>query len=196
MIFLVDGSTSIKANQFDSMKVFMESVVKETTVGKKLTRFGVILYSTNPKVEFTLNQFYTKKKVLNAIRSLTNRTEGDTYTSKALEYSSQYFDAANGGRGALDVPQILFVISDGGASDPQDLVAKSNALRDKGIRVISIGVDKANKAQLEIMAGGDTSRVFYVNDFDALEGLYKNSQISHVLCSITKPGEQSIYLSI
>uniref|UniRef100_A0A3Q0T242 VWFA domain-containing protein n=1 Tax=Amphilophus citrinellus TaxID=61819 RepID=A0A3Q0T242_AMPCI len=184
IIFLVDGSTSITAEKFRSMQKFMQSVVNQTTVGKDLTHFGVILYSTEPKSVFTLSEYSSRQEVSQAILALIS-PKGDTYTGKALKYSLQFFDAKYGGRAELKVPQILMVITDGDATDRYSLVEPSVALRKKGVDVISIGVEGANKTQLEIMAGYDDSKVFYVDNFAALEKLYKN--ITEVLCKSTKP---------
>ncbi|XP_028297954.1 collagen alpha-6(VI) chain isoform X2 [Gouania willdenowi] len=183
IIFLVDGSTSITLEKFRSMQKFMVSMVNQTTVGTNLTRFGVILYSTEPNSVFTLNQHSSKKEVTNAIAVL-RPPYGDTYTGKALDYCLQYFEPRHGGRHALQVPQILMVITDGDATDRNSLVAPSVALRQKGVTVFGIGVEGANKTQLEIMASNDASRVFYVDNFDALETLHMN--ISQVLCESTK----------
>ncbi|XP_068178959.1 collagen alpha-6(VI) chain isoform X2 [Antennarius striatus] len=184
IIFLVDGSTSITLSKFRSMQKFMASTVNQTTVGKDLTRFGVIMFSNEPKSIFTLNQYTSKRDVLNAIMALKSPF-GDTYTSKALAYALDFFDESHGGRAALKVPQILMVITDGDATDSNNLAPPSEALRDKGIGVFSIGVEGAIKDQLDIISGGDTSKVFYVDNFDALETLHMN--ISHVLCNSTKP---------
>ncbi|KAK2845177.1 hypothetical protein Q5P01_011836 [Channa striata] len=184
IIFLVDGSTSITPSKFNSMQTFMLSIVNQTTVGQNLTRFGVILYSTDPKSVFTLKKYQTKHAVQTAISAL-NSPSGDTFTGKALEYSRQFFSAEHGGRAKLRVPQILMVITDGDATDQYSLAAPSEALRKDGISVFSIGVEGANKDQLEIMAGHNTDRVFYVDNFSALETLYKN--ITDVLCTSTKP---------
>ncbi|XP_011603520.2 collagen alpha-6(VI) chain isoform X2 [Takifugu rubripes] len=184
IIFLVDGSTSITQPKFRSMLKFMASMVNQTTVGSDLTRFGVILYSNDANSMFTLKQYSAKREVLQAIAALKSPL-GDTYTGKALTYSLQFFNEEHGGRAALQVPQILMVITDGDATDRNRLVPPSLALQNQGISVFSIGVEGANKTQLEIMAGGDRSKVFYVDNFDALENLYKN--ITHVLCNSTKP---------
>ncbi|KAM8868890.1 LOW QUALITY PROTEIN: collagen alpha-6(VI) chain-like [Spinachia spinachia] len=181
IIFLVDGSTSITLKKFRSMQKFMASMVNQTRVRKDLTRFGVILYSNNPQSVFTLNQYNSKQAVLNAISALSS-PYGDTYTGKALTYSLQFFNNTNGGRAALQVLQILMVIIDGDATDRNNLVAPAESLKDRGISVFSIGVEGANKSQLEIMSGHE---IFYVDNFDALENLYRN--ITHVLCNSTKP---------
>uniref|UniRef100_A0A3Q2Y9S9 VWFA domain-containing protein n=1 Tax=Hippocampus comes TaxID=109280 RepID=A0A3Q2Y9S9_HIPCM len=173
IIFLVDGSTSITLDKFQSMQKFMSSMVSQTTVGKDLTRFGVILFSSEPKSVFTLNQYESKRDVLKAISALKS-PYGDTYTGKALEYALPFFNTDNGGRAALNVPQILMVITDGDATDQNNLRQPSVALRDKGITVFSIGVEGAIRDQLEIMANHDSSRVFYVDNFAALETLHKN----------------------
>lgn len=168
----------------------MNSVVSKTTVGSDLTQFGLILYSNDPESFLTLNKCKSKQDILNAIQGAVP-PRGETYTSKALNYSLQFFNAEHGGRKASKVPQILMVITDGEATDSSQLQESSDKLRKAGVTVISIGVESERKEeqrrQLEIMAGGDSSKVFSVNNFKALETLYKN--ISSALCNSTKPGK-------
>uniref|UniRef100_A0A669BJK6 Collagen type VI alpha 6 chain n=1 Tax=Oreochromis niloticus TaxID=8128 RepID=A0A669BJK6_ORENI len=165
IIFLVDGSESMTEEQFKSTKSFLASVVNQNTVGENLTRFGVILYSRTAKSEFTLKEIYSKGKVLEALQQLV-QPKGGTYTGAALAYSLPYFNAEHGGRRAIRVPQILMVITDGDSRDSDRLKAESDALRQNGITVISIGVEGANRSELETMAGGDTSKVFFVDNFE------------------------------
>uniref|UniRef100_A0A8C7CZA0 VWFA domain-containing protein n=1 Tax=Oncorhynchus kisutch TaxID=8019 RepID=A0A8C7CZA0_ONCKI len=183
IIFLVDGSTSISSDNFDIMKNFMKSVVNETSVGEKQTRYGLIVFSDNPESKFTLNEYKSKRDVNSAITKL-REPSGDTYTGKALKYSLGYFGAQYGGRKALNVPQWLMVITDGEATDPYSLAGPAKELRDNGIIVYSIGVVGANKQELELMAG-DTNKVFFVDDFHKLDTLHKN--ISFEFCQTSKP---------
>uniref|UniRef100_A0A8C7CPZ8 VWFA domain-containing protein n=1 Tax=Oncorhynchus kisutch TaxID=8019 RepID=A0A8C7CPZ8_ONCKI len=185
IIFLVDGSTSISSDNFDIMKNFMKSVVNETSVGEKQTRYGLIVFSDNPESKFTLNEYKSKRDVNSAITKL-REPSGDTYTGKALKYSLGYFGAQYGGRKALNVPQWLMVITDGEATDPYSLAGPAKELRDNGIIVYSIGVVGANKQELELMAG-DTNKVFFVDDFHKLDTLHKN--ISFEFCQTSKPGK-------
>lgn len=180
----MDGSTSIDY-RFGSIQKFMESVVKQSTVGKDLTRFGVIVFANNPQTIFTLGDYTSKREVIQAIRELEH-PNGDTHTGKALTHSLEDFKKERGGRAALQVPQILMLITDGNATYPDNLPGPATALRDNGISVFAIGVEGATEKELKLIAGGDSSKVFYVNNFKALETLYRN--ISEVLCSNTKPG--------
>ncbi|XP_041649550.1 collagen alpha-6(VI) chain-like isoform X2 [Cheilinus undulatus] len=180
IIFLVDGSRSISSEDFKSMKKFMTSLVNQTNVGKDNVRFGAIMFGDDPHNVFTLKEYQSKREVLRAIAALISLGE-NTYTSKALEFTLPYFNAEHGGRADLHVPQILLVITDGDATDAVNLVPPSKALQDARINVFSVGVGKLNQTQLKIMAGNDQSRVFNVDNFKALEGLYKN--ISQELCN-------------
>uniref|UniRef100_A0AAY4A7Z5 VWFA domain-containing protein n=1 Tax=Denticeps clupeoides TaxID=299321 RepID=A0AAY4A7Z5_9TELE len=182
MMFLVDGSSSIDPSQFRIMQRFMISIVNSTIVGEKLVRFGAIVYSNRPESKFTLDQYTTNKEVRQAISDLQH-PGGDTYTAEALEYSLAYFGAAHGGRGAEHVPQILFVITDGEATDSEKLPEASQRLLNSGISVYGIGVAAAPEKELLIMTG-DQRKVFHVENYQALEGLYKN--ISQELCNETK----------
>ncbi|XP_035862083.1 collagen alpha-3(VI) chain-like [Sander lucioperca] len=188
VIFLVDSSKSIDDTEYGSMRIFMESIVKQTTVGKDMTRFGLISYSNQPQSHFSLHDYDSKRKVLAALPK-QKPTEGDTHTGEALQFSLQYFNAAHGGRKAFNVPQILMVITDGAATNPYILKEHSDALRDNGIIVISVGVKEANIDQLETMAGGDKSKVFFVDNFKALETLYET--MSSAFCKSTKPACKS-----
>lgn len=163
----------------------MESVVNQTTVGKELTHFGVIVFADNPQTVFNLGDYTSKREVIQAIRDL-KKPNGNTYTGKALTHSLEHFKEEHGGRADLQVPQILMLITDGSATNPNNLQGPATTLRDNRISVFAIGVKDANEKELELIAGGDSSKVFYVDNFKALENLYRN--ISEVLCESTKPG--------
>ncbi|KAK1172363.1 collagen alpha-6(VI) chain-like [Acipenser oxyrinchus oxyrinchus] len=183
LIFLVDGSSSIDPEQFKSMQNFMMSVVNSSEVGEKKVRFGAVLYSNSPEEMFLLNQYYTKAEVRNAISKMKAKG-GDTYTANALRFTRDRFTQAYGGRKISQVPQILMVITDGEATDRIALPAMSRAMREEGISIYGVGVANANKQELEELVGGK-EKVFYVDNYQALEELHKN--ISKVLCNESIP---------
>ncbi|XP_037310495.2 collagen alpha-6(VI) chain-like [Pungitius pungitius] len=178
IIFLVDTSKSISKTQFKDMQTFMKTVVNQTKVGQENTRFGLLSYSTTPTRHFDLKDHDCKLDVLKGI-DIKNPERDDTYTSRALNFSLEFFDAKYGGRRERGVPQILMVITDGEATDPYDLKKNSDALRKRGVNVVSIGVKNALKTELEIMAD-DPSKVFFVDNFEELSTLYR--QMSNIFC--------------
>ncbi|XP_030638997.1 collagen alpha-6(VI) chain-like [Chanos chanos] len=183
VIFLVDGSSSILPEDFESMKRFMTSVVNNTQVGENRVRFGTILFSNTAQSSFSLNQYYSRRQVRDAINALT-APRGDTYTAQAMQYSLAYFGPEHGGRGAAHIPQMLFVITDGEATDPHNLPTRSSELRKNEISVYGIGVKGAKRSELEIITG-DEKKVFYVDNYAELEALHVN--ISKVVCNSSMP---------
>ncbi|XP_062395792.1 collagen alpha-6(VI) chain-like [Sardina pilchardus] len=184
MIFLVDGSSSITAAEYKSMQRFMTSLVNSTNIGENRVRFGAIVYSDKAESKFTLNQYDTAKEVREAITTIV-KPGGNTYTGRALQYTLEYFGKQHGGRREEDVPQILFIITDGAATDPVLLPVWSREILSYNITIYAIGVAGAEQSELEIMTGGDKRKVFYVGDYDALEVLHNN--ISSELCKDIKP---------
>ncbi|KAI4890693.1 hypothetical protein NFI96_033753 [Prochilodus magdalenae] len=183
VVFLVDGSSSIAPKDFESMKVFMNSMVSGTEVGQDNVRFCSIVYSDAPEAKFPLNRYNSKREVQQAISGILS-PGGNTYTAKALQYSLAYFDKANGGRAENGIPQMMFVITDGEATDPHDLSKAADALHNRGVSVYGIGVAQAKRSELEIITK-DSKKVFEVTDFEALKALRQN--ISSVLCKESKP---------
>ncbi|XP_074540330.1 collagen alpha-6(VI) chain-like [Halichoeres trimaculatus] len=183
IIFLVDGSRSIGDEDFGKMQNFMAAIVKNMTVGKDLTQFGAIVYSDVPELVFPLNRYDSKKGILDAIKTLKHPKER-TYTGNALNYSREFFGREHGGRRQDKVPQILLVITDGEAHQPENLKPTSDQLRSDKVTVVSVGIKDANKAELLIIAGGDESKVLFVESFDALEALWKF--VIKIICDQSK----------
>ncbi|XP_030062199.1 collagen alpha-6(VI) chain isoform X2 [Microcaecilia unicolor] len=162
--FLIDGSSSIHANDFKEMKTFMDEMIKVFQIGADRVRFGVVQYSNAPRIEFTIGEYNTEKQLLLAISNI-KQLIGDTYTGDALRSMKNLFAKAASDRPSK-VPQSLVVITDG---DSHDQVAEPAAeLRDEGITIYAIGVHNAVEKELREMAGSD-ARTFFVDNFDSLK---------------------------
>lgn len=156
------------------MKDFMKSVIKKSAIGKNEVHIGVMQYSTVQKLEFRLNQYYTKDELSKAIDEML-QIGGGTHTGEAIADVSQYFDAGNGGR--PDLKQRLVVVTDGESQD--EVRQPAEALRAKGVIVYSIGVVAANTSQL-LEISGTPDRMYAGRDFDALKDLEK--QLAMEIC--------------
>lgn len=110
---ILDGSGSVRKANFIKAKDFVQSLISHFTVSAKATRFGVITYSTDSRLEFDFaNAKYhdiveLKKRVMEI--SYPGRW---TRTDKALEMAAnKLFTAAGGDRN--DKPNVLIVLTDG-----------------------------------------------------------------------------------
>ncbi|XP_062424460.1 collagen alpha-6(VI) chain-like [Rhea pennata] len=184
IMFLVDSSASIGDTNFLKMKTFMRGLVDRTDVGADKVQIGVVQFSHEPKEEFQLNTYSSKKELFRAIDRISP-LQSTTLTGQALKFMPKYFQASTGSRPR--VKKILILITDGEAQD--DVKAPATALREKGIIIYSVGVFNANKTQLEEISGKH-EMVFYVENFDILKRI-KDALIFHI-CSIPSEARKRV----
>ncbi|CAM9373230.1 unnamed protein product [Lampetra planeri] len=170
IVLLVDGSWSIGLANFQQMREFLYSIVDGLTVGKEQVRIGMAQFSGDPRTEFLLKTFSSKKEILDYIKTLPYKG-GNTMTGRALEFiSDNHFTAAAGSRKAQNVPQIAVVITDGKSQD--DVEDAAEKLRKLGIAVYAIGIKNADFHELQEIASQPSSKFTYnVVDFSQLKGI-------------------------
>ncbi|XP_068120890.1 collagen alpha-6(VI) chain-like, partial [Hyperolius riggenbachi] len=163
VMFLVDSSGSIGAENFAKMKTFMKNLVNRTEVIEDKVQFGIVQFSGDVKEELKLNKNGTKEIIWNAVDNMIHMNK-NTETGKALTFIADYFTEEKGAR--PKVKKVLILITDGAADDVVKTPAES--LRNSGIVIISVGIFNANKSQLLEISGSE-DRVHYLENFDILE---------------------------
>jgi len=166
--FVLDSSGSLK-NDYDKEKDFLKALAATFGVSDDGARAGVVTFSYYTEHSIKLND-HTKLSTFNDAVDKIALMGSTTRIDKALrQVQKDMFTIANGARPGVN--KVLILLTDGtqtkdaGAEDPAD-VAKE--LRDKGVRVISIGIGKGvNPTELARIAG-DQSNVFSAPSFDEL----------------------------
>lgn len=175
ILFLIDSSGSINDNDYEKMKEFMNSIVKQSEIGPDRVQIGLIQFSSETKEEFPLNKYKKKNEIQDAISSMQKLDQG-TLTGVALQDALPYFSLARGGRSKTK--QYLIIVTDGESSDPVAIPAAD--IRRKNVDIYAIGVLNANNTQL-LEITGKQDRVFLEDNFDALAFL--NKQIMFEICN-------------
>lgn len=67
---------------------FVEQLVKKLDVGQNSTHVGALQYNGEYTLEFSMNEYYDKEKLLKALREITYET-GVTHTGKAITYVTE-----------------------------------------------------------------------------------------------------------
>lgn len=167
VFFLTDSSASISDEDYQKMKNFMKSVISKGSIGQNEVHVGVMQFSTSVKLEFPLNQYYSKEEMWKAIDNMQQMNQ-NTLIGNAITEVSEYFKETSGGRSNLR--QWLIVITDGESQD--SVTGPAAALRAKGVLVYAIGVGKAITSQL-VEITDSSERVFTESNFDGLKDLEK-----------------------
>ncbi|XP_066300013.1 collagen alpha-3(VI) chain-like [Branchiostoma lanceolatum] len=172
LIFLLDGSGSITAPNFELVKSFTYSVSRNFDISPNATRIGVAQYSDTNSLEFNLNRYSTKDEVLNAVNTISYQG-GGTYTGSALDFVRQNMLVESAGDRPMS-PNILVVATDGESSDDQRTPAE--VLRNTGTLVYAVGIGAGVSATTLLDISGDSSRVLQATDFASLEVIGRELQ--------------------
>lgn len=115
MVFLIDGSKSVRPENFELVKKWIMTIVDKLDVSDKNTHVGVVQYSSAVKQEFPLALYNSKKGIKEAVKKI-HYMEGGTMTGQAINYMvDKSFSTAHGARpGAAKVG---IVLTDGRSQD-------------------------------------------------------------------------------
>ncbi|XP_072366256.1 cartilage matrix protein-like [Scyliorhinus torazame] len=167
IIFLIDGSSSIRSQNFEQVKEAIKTFISKNEFGKTRTQIGVIQFSTKLRLEFQLDQYDDKAVLLKAVHQI-QQLHGGTNIGQALNFTIDYFDSSKGGR--TGKRQYLLLITDGKSGDHVSEAAR--AIRDRGVNVFAIGIGAANHAEL-VTISGSQEKAFHLDNFDTLKDLDK-----------------------
>ncbi|KAM4615653.1 uncharacterized protein col7a1l [Polymixia lowei] len=195
IVFLVDESSSIGANNFMKMKDFIFRVATYfPVIGPQGTQIAVVHYSDEPRVEFRLSDYKDRNSVLRALRGL-RYGGGNTKTGKGIGYVvKELFQESLGMR--QDVAHVLVLITDGRAQD--DVVPPSRIARALGVSILGIGVANVDLEELRtIVSPTSYKNIFFsqtFDDFPSIEREFINNLCSEALLSEFKLDDESAQL--
>ncbi|KAG9482310.1 hypothetical protein GDO78_011154 [Eleutherodactylus coqui] len=134
LYFLLDSSGSITYDEFAKVKQFIGDLLQPFKFGPQNVQASVVQISTNPTLEFPLNQYTSSEDVQKAIQNVKQRM-GDTNTGKAIDYVQRNINAEDFGS-RVDVPKVLVWVTDGLSTD--DISWPMKLLKDMGVTVFII----------------------------------------------------------
>ncbi|XP_030074550.1 matrilin-1 isoform X2 [Microcaecilia unicolor] len=184
LVFLIDGSKSVRPENFELVKKFINQIVDSLDVGEKKAQVGLVQYSSSVRQEFPLGQYKTKKQIKDAVKKMSYMEKG-TMTGQALSYLvDSSFAVSNGARPG--VPKVGVIFTDGRSQDYIKDAAKK--AKDLGFKMYAIGVGNAVEDELkEIASDPVPQHYFYSADFKAINQIGKKLQMK--ICIKENPCE-------
>ncbi|XP_075334963.1 collagen alpha-3(VI) chain-like [Odontesthes bonariensis] len=162
------------------MRDFVQRVVDTLSVDDNKDRVSVIQYSRDPSVQFYLNTYITKGKILDTVRGLRHKGGRPLNTGAALQYlRDNVFTASAGSRRLEGVPQVLILLSGGRSFDSVD--AAASALKQMGVLTFAIGSRGSDNRELQKISH-DPSYALSVSEFTDLPSVQE--KLSTVMSTV------------
>ncbi|CAI9570965.1 unnamed protein product, partial [Staurois parvus] len=184
LVFLIDGSKSVRPENFELVKQFINQVVESLDVGNNKAHVGVVQYSSSVRQEFPLGRYNSKKDIKTAVKKMAYMEKG-TMTGQAIKYLiDNTFTISNGGRPGVSKVGIVF--TDGRSQDYiNDAALKAKEL---GYKMYAVGVGNAVEDELRMIASEPVGEhYFYTADFKAMKEIGKKLQMK--ICVEENPCE-------
>ncbi|XP_061906556.1 matrilin-4-like isoform X2 [Entelurus aequoreus] len=187
LVLLIDGSKSVRPQNFELVKKFVNQVVDTLDVSAHGTRVGLIQYSSRVRTEFPLNMYHTADEIKAAVMKVEYMEKG-TMTGLALKHMLENsFSEVEGARPAVrSIPRIGLVFTDGRSQD--DITEYAKQVKEAGITMYAVGVGKAVEDELREIASEPVEKHFYyTTDFSAISTIAENLKLN--VCPEESQGE-------
>ncbi|XP_055993653.1 integrin alpha-L [Sorex fumeus] len=170
LVFLFDGSGSMKSEDFQKILDFMKDVMKK--LSNSSYQFAAVQFSTNCKTEFNFLD-YADKKDPDVLLAKVEHMKKLTNTFYAINYVvTEVFRQDRGAR--PDATKVLIIITDGEASDVGNIDQAKDIIR----YIIGIGSHfKTKQETLNIFASKPTEDFVKILDtFEKLKDVFTELQ--------------------
>nr|XP_046174411.1 sushi, von Willebrand factor type A, EGF and pentraxin domain-containing protein 1-like isoform X1 [Oncorhynchus gorbuscha] len=173
LVFLVDESSSVGANNFLSELRFVRKLLSDFPVAPEDTRVALITFSSKTHVVTRIDHVTAPKSHQHKC-SLFNQEipyrGGGTYTKGAFQRAAQILRHSR-----ANATKVIFLITDGysNGGDPRPVAA---ALRAQGVEIYTLGIWQGNIRELNDMASHPKDQHCYlVHNFAEFEALARRA---------------------
>ncbi|KAK2493251.1 hypothetical protein MC885_017704 [Smutsia gigantea] len=151
VVFLVDSSDHLGTTSFLFVKTFISKMVSSLPIDTHKYRVALAQYSNTLHAEFQLDTFRSRNPMLNHIKKNFGFLGGPLRIGNALrEAHRTYFSGSASKRDKKQFPPVLVVLASAESED--DVEKASKALQRDGVRIISVGMQRASEENLKAMA--------------------------------------------
>jgi len=170
LVVMVDTSSSIGQENFIIVQDFLSNIFGNFPIGIDDTRIALITYNNHVNIKFKLNQFASKREILQEIAKVEYEGVGTLTGQAMVETAMKIFENDAGRR--TDIPTVTVLITDGKSQDPVENPAKHLQTLSRVIAV-GIGSEADQKELQEIASGEGDENVYHAQSFATLNSLHE-----------------------
>jgi collagen type VI alpha len=149
--FVLQSSGTLGYARWHYVTDFVTDVVSQLDIGRERTRVAVVYYSDSASLAFTLDQYYARQDLMQAVMMIPY-VGGRTNTASALDLLlSGVYQSSVGDRSWAR--NIAVLVSNGPSTiDAESVASEAEACRNAAIKLIAISVDPSASDELEAIA--------------------------------------------
>ncbi|KAH7952802.1 hypothetical protein HPB49_001344 [Dermacentor silvarum] len=169
IVFVLDESGSIGADNFPAERHFTEMTARLLTVSPDFSRLAVVTYGSNYKlhINYISDGGGSMCSFLYELEKIGYRG-GSTMTRQALEYASSLLQ-----NGRVGANRIIVLISDGQADSDNKPNDFARQLKRNGVIIFAVGVANINSAELQAVATS-SAHIYMLTSFPYIAKVNRN----------------------
>jgi collagen type VI alpha len=183
MVVVLDGSGSVGDKEFDKAKAFVANLLDTFSNDTNFVRKAFIVFSATSTTLFNLTSGLNATQMRDTVVHAGYPGQG-TETNAAILAAVRLFENAPNRTG---VPRVMTLFTDGQSNSG---VSNIERARQASITPFAIGIGNAVQKELLQIALNDASRVYNVNNFDALTEFFR--RLNDDTCKVPQqPGNET-----
>ncbi|XP_029453126.1 von Willebrand factor [Rhinatrema bivittatum] len=151
IILILDGSSNIKAAQFEEMKTFAKAFIEKADIGNTTTQVAVLQYGRTNTLEISWIDPQEKESLLRAVDVIQKREDGPSKIGDALFFAVQNaMSEVHGGR--ANATKIAVIVVSDKSLDSVHTAAYTAGINRVSVFPIGVG-NRYDEEELNLLAG-------------------------------------------
>ena len=161
-MLVVDGSGSIRPQNFVNLIGFVVRVTRQFDISPERTRMGLIQFSEQSDIEISLGSITDEGALEREIMNITYQNGGETFTGVAIRQATN--ELLNSSQ-ARNVSKLMLLFTDGKPARTNDAVSAGEEARNENITITAVGITINGQDTLNMITGS-SDRVLLVETFN------------------------------
>ncbi|XP_036049543.1 collagen alpha-4(VI) chain-like [Onychomys torridus] len=147
LVFLVEEFSRARQANFQQVVHFLKTTVQSLNIHPHTVRIGLVFYSEEPQLEFSLDTYQNAAQIFQHLDKLTlHGRRGRTKAGSALDFlRNEVFISEKGSRSNQGVQQIAVVIMESPSVD--NVSTPASYLRRAGVTIYAVGIQPAAESK-------------------------------------------------
>ncbi|KAK3575600.1 hypothetical protein QTP86_031147, partial [Hemibagrus guttatus] len=182
LVFVIPTTRDRSALEEPLLSLLASVAGSLSSIGARDSQVALVVYGAEPKVRFLLNRHNNRETLLREIFSTPFTDRPGNNIGQALTFTRQYLLSASAGR-RPGFPGVVVVIADRKSED--DIRRPAAALRDSGVAVLAVGLERANSEELlAVVTDRSTQNLLQARDADDLNRL--QAELADIVCGFAR----------